>query len=178
MHYFRVTLNVTFAYKRWLFQNDHTCGYCVQGQVSLKGIQTIQMGYFKATMHVGIAFRVDSSSKLAIPALILTFTNWNFGVSLQYPHLYLPLLTRILGLCCDTCTYTYLYQLKFWGLIIILALVLTSTNQDFEAQLQYLYLTLILSLYLCFCISNFLCLLLGNNNKICAILDFMCVLNT
>jgi hypothetical protein len=31
---------------------------------------------------------------------------------------------------------------------------------------------------LCFCISNFLCLLFGNNNNLCGILDFMCVLNT
>jgi hypothetical protein len=33
------------------------------------------MGYFEATMHVGIAFRVDFSFKLAIPAFILTSTN-------------------------------------------------------------------------------------------------------
>ncbi len=50
---------------------------------------------------------------LTIPALIPPFTNWNFGVSLQY--LLLP--TRILGFNCNTCTCTYLYQLGFWGLI-------------------------------------------------------------
>jgi hypothetical protein len=33
------------------------------------------MGYFETTMHVGIAFRVDSSFKLAIPTFILTSTN-------------------------------------------------------------------------------------------------------
>jgi hypothetical protein len=33
------------------------------------------MGYFEAIMHVGIAFRVDSSFKLAILALIFTSTN-------------------------------------------------------------------------------------------------------
>jgi hypothetical protein len=37
------------------------------------------MGYFEVTMHVDIAFRVDSLFKLAIPTLIFTFTNWNFG---------------------------------------------------------------------------------------------------
>jgi hypothetical protein len=40
------------------------------------------MGYFEVTMRVGIAFRVDSSSKLAIPTFILITTNWNFGVAL------------------------------------------------------------------------------------------------
>jgi len=58
------------------------------------------MGYFEATMHVGI-----------------TFT--------------LPLPTRILGLCCNTYTHTYLYQLEFWGFIAILASVLTFTNYNF-----------------------------------------------
>jgi hypothetical protein len=33
-------------------------------------------------LKVGIAFKVDFSFKLAIPGLILTSTNWNFGVSL------------------------------------------------------------------------------------------------
>jgi hypothetical protein len=73
------------------------------------------MGYFEVTMHVRIAFRVDSSSKLAIP------------------HLYLSLLIGILGLRCNTSIHTYFYQLEFWGLIVILALVLTSTNWDFGA---------------------------------------------
>jgi hypothetical protein len=50
-------------------------GIAFKVRFSLKGIQTIQMGYFEMTMHVGIAFRVDSSFKLAIPALILTSTN-------------------------------------------------------------------------------------------------------
>jgi hypothetical protein len=38
------------------------------------------MGYFEVTMHVGIAFKVDYSFKLAIPTFVLTFTNYNFGV--------------------------------------------------------------------------------------------------
>jgi hypothetical protein len=29
------------------------------------------MGYFEVTMHVGIAFTIDSSFKLAIPTLVL-----------------------------------------------------------------------------------------------------------
>jgi hypothetical protein len=82
---------------------------------------------------MGIAFKVDYSFKFAIPGLIFTSTDWNFGVSLQYLHLYLPLPIGILGLCCNTYTCTYLYQLKFWGLTTILALVLTSTNWDFGA---------------------------------------------
>ncbi len=125
---------------------------------SLKGIQTIQMGFF--FKRVGIAFRLV------------------FHLNLQYPNLYLLLLTGMLGFHCNTYIRTYLYKLEFWGMIAILALILTFTNQDFGAQLQYLHLTLILSLSLCFCISHFLCLLLGNNNNLCAILDFMCVLNT
>jgi hypothetical protein len=31
-------------------------------------------------MHVGITFRVDYSFELAIPTLVVTSTNWNFGV--------------------------------------------------------------------------------------------------
>ncbi len=65
---------------------------------------------------------------VAIPTPLLTPTNCNFGVSLQYLHLYLLLPTGILGLRCNTYTCTYLYQLEFWGLIAILALVLISTN--------------------------------------------------
>jgi hypothetical protein len=82
---------------------------------------------------VGIAFRVDFSFKLAILGLILTSTNWNFKPSLQYLQPYLPLPTGILGLCFNTYTRTYLYQLEFWGIVAILALVLTFTNLDFWA---------------------------------------------
>jgi hypothetical protein len=64
---------------------------------------------------VGIAFRVDSSFKLAIPGLILTSTNWNFGALSQYLHPYLPLPIRI------------------WGLIIMLSFVFTSIYWDFGA---------------------------------------------
>ncbi len=88
---------------------------------------------------MGIAFRVDSSFKLAIPGLILTSTNWNFRVSLQYLHPYLPLAIRILGLHCNTYTCTYLYQLEFWGFIAILTPVLASTNWNFGASLQPLH---------------------------------------
>jgi hypothetical protein len=111
------------------------------------------MGYFEAIMHVGIAFRVDSSFKLAIFALILLptgilgflcntythtsfyqlefwgflaipafippFTNWNFGVSLQYLHSYLLLPIGILGFPYNTCTHTSFYQLEFWGFLPI-----------------------------------------------------------
>jgi hypothetical protein len=91
------------------------------------------MGYFETTMHVGIALKVDSSFNLIVPAHILTFIKWNFGASLQYMHPYLPLPIGILGLRCNTYTCTYLYQLKFWGLITILALIFISTNWDFGA---------------------------------------------
>jgi hypothetical protein len=86
-------------------------------------------------MHVGIAFKVDSSFKLAILALIFIYTNWNFGASSQYLHPYLPLPIGILELHCNTYTRTYLYQPQIWGLIAILALALalTSTNWDFGA---------------------------------------------
>ncbi len=58
-------------------------GVVFKARSSLKGIQTIWMGYFEATMHVGIAFRVDSSFQFTIPTFILTSTNWNFGALLQ-----------------------------------------------------------------------------------------------
>jgi hypothetical protein len=56
-----------------------------------------------------------------------------FHLNLQYPDLYLPLPTGILGFRCNTDTCIYLYQLEFWGTIAILALVLTFTNWDFGA---------------------------------------------
>jgi hypothetical protein len=77
---------------------------------------------------MGIAFKVDSSFKRAIPRLILTFTNWNFGFLLQYLHSYLTLPTGILGHHCNTYTHTCLYQLEFWGFIVISKLVFTFTN--------------------------------------------------
>jgi hypothetical protein len=73
------------------------------------------MGYFEATMHVGIALKVDSSFNLIIPALILTFINWNFGVSLQYIHPYLLLPTGILRLRRNTYTHTYTLQWHPYG---------------------------------------------------------------
>jgi len=91
------------------------------------------MGYFEVTMHVAIALKVDSSFNLVILAFIFTSTNWNYGALLQYLHPYLPLPSRIMGLCCNIYTRTYLYQLEFWGLIAIFALILTSTNWDFGA---------------------------------------------
>ncbi len=155
---FKMARNSGIALKVGLFQSDFTFTYCVQGQVyTLKYLNHLDRFFFK---RVGIALRLVFSLKLAIPELILTSTNQNVGVSLQYLHPYLPLPTGILGHNCN------------------LALVLTFTNWDFGAQLQYLHLTLILSLSFCFYISHFLCLLLGNNNNLCAILDFMCVLNT
>jgi hypothetical protein len=48
------------------------------------------MDYFEMTMHVGIAFKVDSSFKLAIPTLM------------QY------LIIGNLGLCCNNYIHTYL----------------------------------------------------------------------
>jgi hypothetical protein len=53
-------------------------GIVFRARSSFKGIQTTYMGYFAATMHVNIAFKVDSSFKLAIPSLVFTSTNWNF----------------------------------------------------------------------------------------------------
>jgi len=83
--------------------------------------------------NLNFFYQLEFCNFVAIPTPILTFTNWNFGASLQYLHLYLPLPIGILGLHCNTCTRTYLYQLELWGLIAILALVFTSTNWDFGA---------------------------------------------
>jgi hypothetical protein len=79
---------------------------------------------------------------------------------LQYLHMYLPLSTRTFGPNYNTYIHTYLYQLEFWGLVTIVAF---NTN---------------IIIILMFCISKILCLLLGNNNNLCGILNYMCVLNT
>ncbi len=88
---------------------------------------------------MGIAFRVDSSFKLVILGLIFTFTNWNFGVSLQYLHPYLPLLIGILGLHYNTYTRTCFHQLGFRDFVTIPTPVLTFTNWNFKALLQHLH---------------------------------------
>jgi hypothetical protein len=95
---------------------------------------------------------------VVIPTTVLASTNWNFGALLQYMHSYLPLPIGILGHSCNTCTCTYFYQLGFWGLVTILAFI----N----------------NIIIVFVFSHFTlwCLLFGNNNNLCAILDFMCVL--
>jgi hypothetical protein len=81
---------------------------------------------------------------IAIPTHVLAYTNWIFGVSLQYLHMYLPLPIGILGLHCNTYTCTYLYQLEFWGFIAIPTPVLTFTNWNFGASLQYLHMYLLI----------------------------------
>jgi len=60
-------------------------------------------------------------------------------LNLQYPDLYLPLPTRILGFCCNTYTHTYFYQLEFWGFVAIPTPILASTNWNFGVLLQYLH---------------------------------------
>ncbi len=101
---------------------------------SLKGTQTIQMGFF---FTCGYCIQACFSFKLAIPELILMYTNWNVGVSLQYLHPYLPLVTGILGHDCNTCICTYFYQLGFWGLVTILA-----SNTNIIIILVFLHFTL------------------------------------
>jgi len=88
---------------------------------------------------VGIAFRVDSSFKLVILGLILTSTNWNFGVSLQYLHPYLLLPIGILGFHCNTYIRTCFHQLGFRDFVTIPTPVLTFTNWNFRALLQHLH---------------------------------------
>jgi lipopolysaccharide export LptBFGC system permease protein LptF len=65
---------------------------------------------------------------VAIPTPVFTFTNLNFGVSLEYLHSYLLLPTGILGLFCNIDTHTCLYELEFWGFIAIPAHVLIFAN--------------------------------------------------
>jgi len=62
-----------------------------------------------------------------------------FHLNLQYSDLYLLLPTGILGLCCNTYTCTYLYQLEFWGFVAIPTPIFTFTNWNFRASLQYMY---------------------------------------
>jgi hypothetical protein len=65
---------------------------------------------------------------VVVPTLVLASTNWNFGASLQYLHLYLPLPIGILGLRCNTYTRTCLDQLEFWGFVVIPTPIFASTN--------------------------------------------------
>ncbi len=74
--FFKVTLHLHFMFR---------------ARSSLKGTQTIQMGFF---FTCGYCIQACFSFKLAIPELILTYTNWNVGVSLQYLHSYLFLPTE------------------------------------------------------------------------------------
>ncbi len=74
---------------------------------------------------------------VVIPTHVFASTNWNFGVSLQYLHPYLPLPTRILGPNYNTCTCTYFYQLGFWGLVTI-----PSFNTNIITILVFLHFTL------------------------------------
>ncbi len=85
------------------------------------------LGYFKMTLHVHIVFRARSSLKGIQTIYMGFFEMWVlhlgffFHLNLQYLDLYLPLPTGILGHNCNTCTCTYFYQLGFWGLVTILA---------------------------------------------------------
>jgi hypothetical protein len=101
---------------------------------SLKGIQTIYMGFF--FKRVGIAFRVVFHLHLQYLNLYLLLLTGSWG-SLQYLHLYLPLQTGILGHDCNTCNYTYLYQLGFWGLVTI-----PASNTNIIIILVFLHFTL------------------------------------
>ncbi len=82
-------------------------------------------------------YKLEFWGMIAILALVLTFTNWDFGAWLQYLHLYLLLPTGILGHDCNTCTCIYFYQLGFWGLLTILA-----SNTDIIIILVFLHFTL------------------------------------
>jgi len=68
----------------------------------------IGLGYFKVTLHVGIVFRAKSSLKSIKTIYMGYFEAWVLHLrlilhlNLQYPHLYLPLPTRILGFHCNT----------------------------------------------------------------------------
>ncbi len=77
---------------------------------SLKGIQTIQMGFFETwVLHLGLFFHFN----LKHPNLYLPLPTRILGhckQSLQYLHPYLLLPTGILGHNFNTCTYTYFYQ--------------------------------------------------------------------
>jgi hypothetical protein len=138
MRYFGVTLNVSIASRVGLFQSDLACG-------------------------LGLHLRVSKPSRWVIlkrPCMWVLYLELIFHLNLQYLHLYLPLRTKILGLHCKTCAYTYLYQLEnlglhcntytctylyqleFWGFVAIPTFVLTSTNYNFGASLQYLHLYL------------------------------------
>jgi hypothetical protein len=54
-------------------------------------------------------YQLEFWGSVAIPTPVLAFTNWNFGASLQYMHLYLPLPIGILGPNYNICICTYFY---------------------------------------------------------------------
>jgi len=94
----------------------------------------IRLGCFKVTLHVGIVFKARSSLKGIQTIWMGFFEVWvlHLGLilhlNLKYLDLYFLLPTGILGLCCNTYTCTYLYQLEFWGFVAIPTPVLTFTN--------------------------------------------------
>jgi hypothetical protein len=93
----------------------------------------IGLGYLKVTLHVGIVFRARSSFNVSKPfngyfEVWVLYLRLIFHLNLQYLDLYLLLPTGILGFCCNTYTYTYLYQLEFWGFVAIPTPIFTFTN--------------------------------------------------
>ncbi len=135
MRTFEMAQNAGIAFRVRFFQSDFASAYYVLGQVFTSGYPNHLDGFFFETC--GYFIQACFSFKLAIPELILTSTNWNVGVSLQYLHPYLPLQTGILGHDCNTCTCTYFYQLGFWGLVTI-----PASNTNIIIILVFLHFTL------------------------------------
>ncbi len=165
MRTFGVTQNVSIAFRVRSSYKESLNLTCVLSKCPKVQVLDLRLGYFKMILHMHIVFRARSSLKGIQTIQMGFFETWVlhlglfFHFNLKYLDLYLPLATRILGFRCNTYTRTYLYQLEIWGIIAILALVLTFTNWDFGAQLQYLHLTIILSLSCVFAFHTFCAIL-------------------
>ncbi len=115
-----ITIRVRSSYKTLhaSFRSDPKCRYCIQGWIISKCILCLGLGLHLRVskpfrwvfLERGYYIRLVFSFQLEILKLILTFTNQNSGISLQYIHPYLPLPTGILGHNFNTCTCTYFHQ--------------------------------------------------------------------
>ncbi len=56
-------------------------GIASRPSYSFKGPPKLHIGYFVATLHVGIAFKVKVSYNFAIFTHILTLTNYKFSLN-------------------------------------------------------------------------------------------------
>ncbi len=141
MRPFEVAQNAGIAFRVGSSYKESLNPTCVLSEWPKLQVLHLGLNYFKMILHVHIVFKVRSSLKGIQTIYMGFFETWVlhlglfFHFNLKYPNLYLPLPIGILGFRCNTytriyfyqlefwgitCTCIYFYQLRFWGLIIIL----------------------------------------------------------